>query len=271
VNVLGVDLAWGDTRADGRPPNETGVVALAPDGTITDAGWTVGVAETAAWIGRRAESDAVLFVDAPLLVENATGQRACETEVGRRYGRWKVSANSSNLTLAHLAGVRLREALELEGWRYDDGHDGPSARGRTMSECYPYTALVGSPVLGYDTARPTYKRRPRNVVTADWRVLRAQVCDDLIARIGALAEHDPPIDLRSHPATAVLLDEQSPHANREYKHREDLLDACIAAWSAAVWVRHGFARSQVLGDERGPDGRPAATIITQCRPEQRRP
>ena len=33
----------------------------------------------------------------------------------------------------------------------------------TLSECYPYTTLVGATELGHDRERPTYKRRPRSV------------------------------------------------------------------------------------------------------------
>ena len=91
MRLLGVDLAWGQGRP-GIAPNETGVVAADPDGTIVDAGWTRGVAETAAWMARWATADAIAMVDAPLVVTNPIGMRECEKEIGRRYGRWKVSA-----------------------------------------------------------------------------------------------------------------------------------------------------------------------------------
>ena len=270
MKLLGVDLAWSEAGEGGRTSRETGVVALEPDGRVSAAGWTVGVEATVAWVEASSGDDALLFVDAPLLVENPTGQRACETEVGRRYGRWKVSANSSNLALPHAAGVALRRRLEDLGWRYDDGHDGPPARGRALSECYPYTTLVGAPELGYDVARPTYKRRPRAVPTPQWRSVRAEVCDDLVARVARLASADPPMDLTSHPVTATLVAEPSPLVDRAYKHREDLLDAALAAWTAALWVRHGTGACQVLGEPRGEDGRAAATIVVAARPEQRR-
>lgn len=270
MNVFGVDLAWGLGSPDGRVPNETGVVALGLDGCVTDAGWTVGLDETVDWIVSSAAEDCLLLVDAPLLVENERGQRLCETQVGQRYGRWKVSANSSNLSLPHAAGVRLRERLEAHGWRYDDGHDGPPAHGRVMHECYPYTTLVGAPELGYGVERPTYKRKPRTIPTAQWRAVRAAVCDELIARMARLADVDPPLDLRSHPVTAQLLDEPSPLADRAYKHREDLIDAALAAWTGALWLRRGTSACQVLGDGRVEPGRQAATIVAAARPEQRR-
>jgi predicted RNase H-like nuclease len=182
-----------------------------------------------------------------------------------------VSANSTNRTSRHDAGARVLRSLEANGWRYHDGLAGPPRDGRWVAECYPYTTLVGAPELGYDTERPTYKRKPRGVLTADWRELRAEVCDDLIQRVAGLRHADPPCDLRSHLVTKQLLDEPSPLDHRAYKHREDLIDAVLCAWSASLWWHHGLDRCQLLGADHGPliaAGR-TATIIAPCRPEQR--
>ena len=49
--------------------------------------------------------------------------------------------------------------------------------------------------------------------------------------------------------------DRSPLKDGEYKHREDLLDAAICAWTAALWARWGEVRYQVLGlDEAPRDG-----------------
>ncbi len=265
MRVLGIDLAWGTV-------NETGVVALDPDGTIADAGWTVGVEDTAAWMVRWAKADALAFIDAPLVVLNDCGQRPCERQVGQCYGRWKVSANSTNLASPRLAGVQLAAALTAAGWRYHDGCAGPPTAGRMFSECYPYTALVGAVELGYEDERPLYKRKPRKVRAAEWRPLRAANCDGLIGRLEQLRSSDPPLDLSSHPVAATLLNERSPCVDRDYKHREDLIDAALAAWTGALWVRHGLRRCQVLGDCDEPNRQgPSATIIAPARPTQRAP
>jgi predicted RNase H-like nuclease len=281
MRVLGVDLAWGQGRP-GVPPNETGVVAVEPDGTILDAGWTRGVAATAEWMARWAGHDAIAMVDAPLVVTNATGMRECEKEIGRRYGRWKVSANASNLGLPGvLAGVVLTAELATSGWRCA-GRGGPPTDGRWLYECFPYLALVGAAELGYDIERPVYKRKPRHLTPAEFRVLRAANADEIVRRVDAV--DDPPIRLRSHPVTAALLDEPTPLADRAAKHREDLLDAVLCAWTGLLWLRDGLARCQVLGAdvERGVgrggdddrdghgDGDPPAIVIAPCRPEQRR-
>jgi len=267
---LGVDLAWSEGRG-GRPPNESGVAVLDAAGRVLDAGWTRGIAETVEWIESQADTEsALLFVDAPLVVCNETRQRPCERQVGQRYGRWKVGAHSTSLHSPRLAGIALRKRLEDAGWQYSDGFAGPPTDGQVISECYPYTTLVGAVELGYDVERPRYKRKPPPLPTAEWRQMRAKNCDKLIRQLVRLEEADPPLLLCSHPETRKLVDEPSPIKEREYKHREDLIDALLCAWTAALWARHGPTRCQILGQQGLGPGGPYATIVAPARPEQRR-
>lgn len=270
VRYLGIDLAWGEGSAS-RPANRSGVVALQPSGEIIDAGWTIGLDATAAWVEQFGTADCMLFVDAPLVVTNSSGQRLAEKQVGQRYGRWKVSANSTNLGSPRQAGVRLRERLEAAGWRYADGVHGPPADGQWLSECYPYTTIVGAQELGYDDERPRYKRAPRGMPAAESWPLRTNACDELIRRVAALSEAEPPMDLASHSTTQQLVDEPSPARPAAYKQREDLLDAAICAWTAALWHHDGTVRCQVLGiDEAEHLGDELqATIIAPARDSQR--
>ena len=261
MRVLGIDLAWGLGRP-GITPNETGVVAVEPSGHVLDAGWTRGLDETIDWIERWSSEATMAMIDAPLVVSNATGMRECEREVGRRYGRWKVAANCSNLTMAALAGVHLADRLADRGWRCAHGRGGPPNTGRWLYEVFPYITLVGAAELGYERERPIYKRKPRHLAPAEFRVLRAANADDLVARIDALRVADAPIDIRSHPVTAALLSEPTPLTGAAVKHREDLIDAVLCAWTGLLWQRHGLARCQVLGE-------PPAAILAPARPEQR--
>jgi len=96
MRYLGVDLAWGE-GSEAKPANRSGVVALEPSGTISDAGWTIGLEATIDWIQQHANDDTLLFVDAPLVITNASGPRLADRQTGQRYGRWWVSANSVNL------------------------------------------------------------------------------------------------------------------------------------------------------------------------------
>ena len=233
MRFLGIDLAWAE-GSDAKPARDSGVVALDSSGEVVDAGWTKGLVQTQAWIAELAQADTLLFIDAPLVVDNSSGQRLCETQVGRCYGRWKVSANTTNLQSPRLAGVHLRQRLEALGWRYDDGRSGPPTAARVMSECYPYTTLVGAWELNYPLERPRYKRKPRSLPVAEFRTLRAAACDGLIARLGALRSTDPPLDLSSHQETRALLEQSSPYAEVAYKRREDLIDALICVDSRCV-------------------------------------
>ncbi|ROQ39789.1 putative RNase H-like nuclease [Frondihabitans sp. PhB188] len=279
--LIGVDLAWGEgsparpasttgpaTRA--RLANETGVCAMQPDGTIVDAGWTRGVDATAEWILRHTGAGAVIAVDAPLVVPNATGMRESEKQVGRAYGRWKVSCNATNQALPWLAGLRLRDLLDEHGVTVVAGTSPPADGARVAFECYPFTTLVGMSELGYDVERPRYKRLDRALPPAEARLARRAATDDLIGRLARLDAADPPVDLRSHPLTADLLESPTPLDGPGHKHREDLIDAVLCAWTASVWLRHGLDRTQVLGRDEPLDeaGRPA-TIVTPCRPTQR--
>ncbi|MFD6415272.1 DUF429 domain-containing protein [Streptomyces sp. NPDC060194] len=259
---IGVDLAW--AQQGGTKPNETGVAAIDRTGTVIDCGWTFGTEETLEWILRTAGGrPGLAFVDAPLVVDNPTGQRLCEREVGQRYGRWKVSANSTNQGSPRLAGLDLRKRLEAAGWTYDDGRDGPPSDGRFFSECYPYTTLVGAAELGYDQERPRYKRPLRGVPAAVWQEARARECDGLIARLHGLATARPPLLLDSHEDSGRLLAEPSPRKSVDYKHREDLIDALLCAWTASLWAHHGLARCQVLGATTPHPPGHAPTIIAR--------
>lgn len=97
------------------------------------------------------------------------------------------------------------------------------------------------------------------------------MCDDLIVRLTGLRGADPPLLLDSHPTTADLARTPSPTATAAYKHREDLVDAVLCAWTAALWHRHGLDRCQVLGPTLAESPGPAATIVAPARPDQRRP
>lgn len=267
---VGVDLAWGEGTTS-KSANESGFVVLNVDGEVVEAGWPVGVSQTldrvsSATAGR---ANAVLFVDAPLVVTNAQGQRACERQVGQRYGRWHVSANSTNLASRRQAGVPLLAQLEQAGWRYMSGHAGPERSGKVVAECYPYTTLVGAEELGYSDKRPVYKRKPRSISVTDFRPYRAANCDRLLQRMSNLRDADPPLILDTNEHTRGLLATASPTDDRSYKHREDLLDAALCAWTALLWTVKGFERCQVLGNVDA-DGAKVASIIAPARPEQRR-
>jgi predicted RNase H-like nuclease len=270
TRFLGVDLAWSEGTA-AKAANESGLACIDDTGRVIAAGWARGIDAVVDWIQRLGEPGTVLAVDAPLVVNNPTGMRVCEKETGSRYGRWHVSANASNQALPRLGGVTLRRRLEQLGWCYTDGLAPLAPTAASFFECYPYTTLVGAAEFGYDDKRPRYKRMGTALPLTERRAARATVCDDLIQRMWRLADADPPLHLGTHESTDSLVIEPTPLTDAAYKHREDLIDALLSAWTASLWHRHGTARSQVLGaaDPLVVDGR-RGTIIAPARVEQRR-
>jgi predicted RNase H-like nuclease len=270
MNYIGVDLAWGEGTIT-KAAKETGLVLMDGAGTVLDAGWARGVDQVVEWLVDHSEPGDVIAIDAPLVVANATGMRECEREVAQRYGQWQVYANPSNLGRPWFGGVTLRKRLEDLGFIYTDGRTPPQPDKVQFFECYPYTTLVGAPEFGYELERPRYKRfNPALPSPAARRDFRANECDELLRRMSRLTDASPALDLRSHPVTATLVDHASPFNDSAYKHREDLLDAALCAWTAALWAQFGLDRCQVLGESDTPDsaGR-TPVIIAPARPEQR--
>jgi predicted RNase H-like nuclease len=272
---LGVDLAWG-LGSGRKPANETGLVAMDADGAVTDAGWARGVDAVTDWIAEHLGPRTLVAVDASLVVTNPTGIREAERQVGQRYGRWKVAANPTNLASAASAGARLLERLTELGVGYVSDTAGMHARtGPAAFECYPYTTLVGVEELGYDVERPRYKRLDLKVPAAEARAARAAAFDDLVHRLRT-TPLDPPLLLDSHPLTAGLADPSVLHGPT-HKHREDLLDGALCAWTAAFWERHGDRRVQVLGGDPALQSDPPddagrrPVVVAPARPSQRRP
>ena len=269
TRYLGVDLAWGE-GTDRKPANETGLAVLDEHGTVLDAGWARGIDEVERWITRWASPGSFVAIDAPLIVHNVSGMRDCEREVGRGYGRSHVYANASNLTLRWLGGVTLFARLDALGFRYLGDPQATNEGAPTVFECYPYTTIVGAVELGYDEKRPRYKRPDRSLPLALRRAARAEACDELVRRVASLEAADPPLRLNSHEVTRALIAERAPMLDSAYKHREDLLDAVLSAWTASLWHRHGLDRVQLLGAESDPDARGRrGMIVAPARPGQR--
>lgn len=270
---LGVDLAWG-LGTERRAPNETGLAALDDAGRVIDAGWARGVDEVTAWIADRLGPRTLIAVDASLVVTNPTGIRESERQVGQRYGRWKVAANPTNLASAASAGARLLDRLTALGVTYvSDTRTMRARSGPAVFECYPYTTLVGVEELGYDVERPRYKRLDLHVPPATARARRAEAFDELVRRLRE-TPLDPPLRLDTHPLTRALAEPSGIHGPT-HKHREDLLDGALCAWTAAFWERHGDDRVQILGgdpclpsdavDEAGRQ----PVVVAPTRPSQR--
>ncbi len=223
---FGIDLAWSDR-------NSSGVCALDGTGRVVDERTLHDDDGIVGWVESLLGGAAVVAVDAPLQVPNATGRRPCERELGARYGGRKAGPHPSNRTLlegrmGRVRGEDLAARLEALGFA------GPWQRGaRTVMEVYPHPGLVEVFCL------PQRLRYKKGKVAERRAGLAA-----LAALLDRLRDADPPLLGPALPEIEAL-------RGRALKALEDRLDARFCAWVASVWARHGTARVHLFGDPAG--------------------
>lgn len=158
-------------------------------------------------------------IDAPLIIENASGQRDCEKALSRDYGSRKASCHTSNKFLYPDAlSVRLSSQIDQMGFKH-------LASEKWQIECYPHPAIIecfGLP------ERLAYKK--------------GTVAN---RRCGQLALANLILSLESSSVLEVKVPEHlkrflsASHINslqgRALKVNEDVLDAIICLYIAALY------------------------------------
>ncbi|MCE0499720.1 MAG: DUF429 domain-containing protein [Methylacidiphilales bacterium] len=134
--IVGIDLAWKDHNQDGL------CLIHATRGTakVIKAATTKGDDALLIWLQEHIPSadHALLAIDAPLIVPNATGQRPVEKEISRDFGKYHACCHSSNSTRCERP-PRLAQRLRDNG--YVVGYDLKTAS-RMATEVYPHPAMI---------------------------------------------------------------------------------------------------------------------------------
>jgi predicted RNase H-like nuclease len=237
---LGLDLAWYGTgnssamavlHGDGEEVQLVNVFeALQSDDEIFSA------------LVTSAAPDTVLAIDAPLIICNASGQRPCESEIGRRFGRADASAHTSNLArFPDARSVRLADRLVAAGWRHSpDPASDRRCSGRSLFEIYPHPAHV---VL-FDLARIIkYKKGNLALKRAGLSDLRRAIQTNLAFASPALVGAPVLEELLRRELTGLR--------GRELKMYEDALDALLCAFVAAHYWAWGSERNEMIGTMTG--------------------
>ena len=236
MRFIGIDLAWQSDK------NHTGAVVLAADvegATLRRVSSGLGSLDAVVnFIMAESDADTVVAIDAPLIIENLSGQRPCETEIGRLFGRHKASAHTSNRTLYPDPGsVRLTRVLQQNGFLHNPNPTADRRRqGRWFFEVYPHPAHV---VLFNLPERLLYKKG----TAAEKRAGLARYRSFL----RGLPDAMPPI--RPSEGFEQLLSEPLYLLKgRALKHYEDKLDALLCAYLALYYWTWGSERNCMVGD-----------------------
>lgn len=229
---IGIDLAWRSDR------NHTGAAVLRGDrggAELTGVSDSIRtIAEVQAFVKTHAGASTVIAIDAPLIIENATGQRPCETAVGKEYGRREASCHTSNLRLyPNAASVAWARELIAAGYVHAPSVGAVSTK--VILEVYPHAGLIAlfdlPKSLKYEKGTLAQKR-------LGLRVLAEHLCR---------LTHATPI-LRGNACLVDLLSRGLDSlGGTELKAHEDRLDALFCAYLAYYFWYWGLVRNQVFG------------------------
>lgn len=187
--VVGIDLAWGARAA-------TGVVVAHADGMRSEVRTSATVTSDADIRALVPEGPVVVAIDAPLVVRNATGRRACDAAISRCFSRFHAGAYPANRSIPWLAeprGGRLAEALGLSL----DPADATDPAARVALEVYPHAATVV--LFGLDRILPYKARRGRDLRS------RRRALLTLLDHLAGLSSASPAFDAATGPRWAGLL------------------------------------------------------------------
>lgn len=237
TTFIGVDLAWQSDK------NHSGVVVArgSVDGAqlIACSNGLATLEGVVAYIVKYATENTVVAIDAPLIINNQTGQRPCETLIGQRFGAQHASAHTSNLKLYPNAGsVRFEAMLKSEGFSHGPI---PSAdrfkSGKWIFEVYPHPAqivLFGlERIIKYK--KGTVSQKKYGLDTLRGFILDRFLCSD-------------PHFCKNEMLDELLTADLNGLSGRSLKHYEDLLDGCFCAYLALHYWHWGDAKNEIIGN-----------------------
>jgi len=234
TTYLGIDLAWGE-RA------RTGLAALDATGRLVASGSVVTDDQLVAFVAEHAPGVVVAAIDAPLVVPNTAGQRDCEAELNREFGRYNAGAYPTSRSRPWFNPPRGAALSERFGWSMD-----PSIRpdGATSAaiEVYPHPAMVS--LFDLATVIP-YKNKPGRTTTS--RKAAFGVLRDAMER-----ECEEPLRLsESARWSEIRAAAVGAHRPIDLRVVEDEIDAIFCAYLAWLWGRRD-PQMRILGDvQRG--------------------
>lgn len=195
------------------------------------------IADILTWIDNHVQPDesAIIAVDAPTLIPNATGSRLPDKLSHKHFGKYHAGCYPANLNLP-FADRTIKFGLELEsrGFAHAPTIE-PQKLGRYQIEVFPHPAIVHlfnlQRILKYKKGRLSDRR------------LELLKLHKYILHI--LPSLEP--SLRSLPLCGSF-PSQIPTTGAALKAVEDKLDSLICAYVAAHWWYWGEQRNLVLGD-----------------------
>ncbi|MDQ7095468.1 DUF429 domain-containing protein [Desulfosporosinus sp. PR] len=236
MHYIGIDLAW-------IYANESGICVIADNGEIISCESKVFSDEMIGDIvAEYARTGAIVGIDAPLIVNNETGARYCDSAIMREkiHGRnLSVFTCSRRFMLKHFGAVRGEEVVKTIQKRMPAfALTGDlSNKEHVIVETFPTGITLG---LFPDAFQVRYKIKHKIAFETTKTEMGRMV--SLLQRLG---DFDPPIrnidNFFDHSQGIQAM------SKKGYKNLEDRLDAFLCAYAAYWLARH---KGKVIGDDR---------------------
>jgi predicted RNase H-like nuclease len=213
VYFAGVDLAWGENKP-------TGVAVIDQDGFLQHLDAAQTDAEILNQLHPYVQGPCTVAFDAPLVVVNPTGTRACESALNADFRRFDAGTYPANTALPWFAdggrGARLCRALQLD-------LDPASGAPRKAIEVYPHAATVALFGLAKTIK---YKQKPGR----DFTQLQTELTR-LAGLVESLQEVEPTLAVSSNPHWRALTGNIASATRKAQLRRvEDPIDAVLCAY-----------------------------------------
>jgi predicted RNase H-like nuclease len=234
MKFLGIDLGW--------TSGASGLCCLDwSDGylQLLDLDRQQTIADILNWVDKWTSptQPAMIAVDAPTLIPNATGMRLPDKLAHKHFGRYHAGCYPANLGRPFAQRtVDFGLSLEAQGFAHAPVIT-PQTLGRFQIEVFPHPAIVH--LFGL-TRILKYKKGTLAERRLELMKLRQHILD-------TLPTLEPALNFSSVPLCASFLPEIAA-TGAALKAVEDQLDSLICAYVAAHWWYWGSDRNWVLGD-----------------------
>lgn len=223
---VGLDLAWGEK-------NHTGVAVVDSDGRLLHVGSAHDDASIEDAVAPYVSGDCLVAIDAPLIVNNQTGYRPCESMLNHDFRRFEAGARPAFAEKPEFndpRGARIATALTLD-------MDPASSATRRAIEVYPHPATIA--LFGLEKTLK-YKKGAFEVRQRDLL--------QLMTLIEGLDKASPRLRV-NHNVSWVELRKRIAAATRpaQLDRDEDPVDAVVCAYVALYWY-HRPEDVTVYGD-----------------------
>jgi len=234
MKFIGIDLGW-----KSQPSGLCCLQLIDGKLQLIDLDRQDAIADILNWIDTwvKPEEPAMIAVDAPTLIPNATGSRLPDKLSHKYFGKYHAGCYPANQNLP-FAERTINFGLELEsrGFAHAASIE-PKKLGRYQIEVFPHPAIVHlfglERILKYKKGRINERRL--ELIKLYQYIL--EILPNLEPSLKTPQSNIFPFDFYLLPSTGAAL-----------KAIEDKLDSLICAYVAAHWWYWGEQRNVVLGD-----------------------